>query len=99
MSRLHDIILTNAFASDTGNLKGYGYVTFSSVEEAKSALRVMKASDENEQPLRVEYASPHLAYEADGGDGSGCEDGRCRRDVESEEEMDREEKSVRGSVY
>ncbi|KFY82456.1 hypothetical protein V500_10537 [Pseudogymnoascus sp. VKM F-4518 (FW-2643)] len=84
---------------DTGNLKGYGYVTFSSIEEAKSALKIMKASDENEQPLRVEYASPHLAYEADGGDGSGCEDGRCRRDVESEEEMDREEKSVRGSVY
>lgn len=99
MSRLNNVILTNALTRDTGNLKGYGYVTFSSVEEAKTALRIMKASDENEQSLHVEYANPHLAYEADGGDDSGCEDGRCRREIESEEEMDREEKSVRGSVY
>ncbi|ELR06775.1 hypothetical protein VC83_04241 [Pseudogymnoascus destructans] len=84
---------------DTGNLKGYGYITFSSVAEAKSALETMKGFDGNQQPLHVEYATRQQALEAGGGDGGECVDGGCKRDVESEEENDREEKSVHGSVY
>lgn len=100
-SRLYNGIPTNAFTSDTGNLMGYGYVTFSSVEEAKSAFEIMKGLYEGQQPLQVEYASPQQAFEAGGEDAGRCEDGHCKRDVESEEEkeQDREEKSVRGSVY
>lgn len=78
---------------------GYGYVTFSSVEEAKNAFEIMKGLYEGQQPLQVEYASPQQALEAGGEDAGECEDGCCKRDVESEEEKDREEKSVRGSVY
>lgn len=59
----------------------------------------MKGFDEGKQPLRVEYASSQQALEAGGGEGGECVDGRCKRDIEEEEEQDREEKSVRGSVY
>lgn len=78
---------------------GYGYITFSSIAEAKSALETMRGFHEGKQPLRVEYAGAQYALEGAGGDVGGCEDGRCKRDVESEEENDREEKSVSGSVY
>ncbi|OBT63242.1 hypothetical protein VE03_07762 [Pseudogymnoascus sp. 23342-1-I1] len=84
---------------DTGDIKGCGYVTFASVEAAKRTLEKIKDYNIGEHKLLVDFASPSVEHEAGGEEGSGCEDGRCGRDIESEEEEDREEKSVRGSVY
>ncbi|OAP57131.1 hypothetical protein AYL99_07868 [Fonsecaea erecta] len=43
---------------ETGNVKGYGYVTFATLDEAKSALEGAQGSYVKNRPLRVDYAQP-----------------------------------------
>ncbi|KIX92795.1 uncharacterized protein Z520_11458 [Fonsecaea multimorphosa CBS 102226] len=43
---------------ETGNVKGYGYVTFATLEEAKSALEGAQGSYVKNRPMRVDYAQP-----------------------------------------
>ncbi|KIW77581.1 hypothetical protein Z517_10027 [Fonsecaea pedrosoi CBS 271.37] len=43
---------------DTGNVKGYGYVTFATLDEAKSALEGAQGSYVKNRPMRVDYAQP-----------------------------------------
>ena len=43
---------------ETGNYKGFGYVTFGSVEEAKSALEAMQGSYIEGRPIRLDYSQP-----------------------------------------
>ncbi|KAI9775193.1 MAG: hypothetical protein M1839_001381 [Geoglossum umbratile] len=43
---------------DSGNPKGFGYVQFASVEEAKSALENMKGVAINGRPCRLDFSAP-----------------------------------------
>lgn len=43
---------------ETGNYKGFGYVTFGSVEEATSALEAMQGSYIEGRPIRLDYSQP-----------------------------------------
>lgn len=43
---------------DTGAPKGFGYVTYSSVDEAKAAFEAMQGYDLTGRPLRLDYSSP-----------------------------------------
>jgi RNA recognition motif-containing protein len=43
---------------DTGNYKGFGYVTFSSVNEAKAALENMQGAKINGQACRLDFSQP-----------------------------------------
>ncbi|KFY21185.1 hypothetical protein V493_07555, partial [Pseudogymnoascus sp. VKM F-4281 (FW-2241)] len=83
---------------DTGSVKGFAYITFSSVEGAKSAMENMYGADVGGRLVRLDYApvrpnSPQLpGGGGSGGGGGGCEDGSCGRDVASSEEEEEEEK-------
>ena len=52
---------------DDGRPKGFGYVTFTSVDEAKSALDAMQGSYISSRPVRLDYSQPR----PDRGDGGG----------------------------
>ncbi|KFY46196.1 hypothetical protein V494_00569 [Pseudogymnoascus sp. VKM F-4513 (FW-928)] len=85
-----------------GDVRTFGYLSFSSVDEAKTALENMHGVEFGGGTLLVDYAAPpratpDLEHEEGGENGGGCEDGRCGRDLESEAEQDKEEKSVRGT--
>ncbi|EXJ88740.1 nucleolin [Capronia coronata CBS 617.96] len=43
---------------ETGNPKGFGYVTFGSVEEAKAALEAMQGGYIKNRPVRLDYSQP-----------------------------------------
>lgn len=43
---------------ETGNPKGFGYVTFASVDEAKAALEAMQGGYINNRPVRLDYSQP-----------------------------------------
>ncbi|KIW86628.1 uncharacterized protein Z519_12753 [Cladophialophora bantiana CBS 173.52] len=43
---------------ETGNVKGYGYVTFPTLDEAKAALEGAQGSYVKNRPMRVDYAQP-----------------------------------------
>ncbi|EXJ74626.1 uncharacterized protein A1O5_02923 [Cladophialophora psammophila CBS 110553] len=43
---------------ETGNVKGYGYVTFATLDEAKAALEGAQGSYVKNRPMRVDYAQP-----------------------------------------
>ncbi|KAH7379306.1 hypothetical protein DE146DRAFT_311211 [Phaeosphaeria sp. MPI-PUGE-AT-0046c] len=52
---------------DTGSLKGFGYVDFSSTEEATAALEALNGQDVEGRAIRIDYAAPR----ADNGGGGG----------------------------
>merc|ERR1712225_233671 len=52
---------------ETGNPKGFGYVTFSSIDDAKTAFEAMTGADIAGRPVRLDYATP----KPDRGDGGG----------------------------
>lgn len=43
---------------DSGNLKGFGYVEFGSVDEAKAALEAMNGAPIEGRPLRLDFSAP-----------------------------------------
>ncbi len=54
---------------DSGNPKGFGYVTFASVEDAKNAMENMMGADIAGRPVRLDYATPRPERDAGGGRG------------------------------
>jgi RNA recognition motif-containing protein len=46
----------------TGNYKGFGYVTFSSVNEAKAALENMQGAEINGRACRLDFSQPSSSY-------------------------------------
>ena len=52
---------------DTGSLKGFGYVDFSSQEEATAALEALNGQDIAGRAIRIDYATPR----DDNGGGRG----------------------------
>ncbi len=64
---------------DDGNPKGYGYVQFSSVDEAKVALQEMQGGYVNNRPMRLDYSQPRQNNDGGrGGRGGGGFGGRGR---------------------
>jgi RNA recognition motif-containing protein len=47
---------------DTGNYKGFGYVTFSSVNEAKAALEKMQGAEINGRACRLDFSQPSSSH-------------------------------------
>jgi nucleolin len=66
-------MLTSLFYSDSGNLKGFGYVTFGSVEDAKSALEAKNGATigygRAARSVRLDFSSPRPQGGAGGGRG------------------------------
>ncbi|KAJ5885132.1 hypothetical protein N7495_009642 [Penicillium taxi] len=56
---------------DDGRLKGFGYVQFSSVEEAKAAHGQLQGFDFDGRPLRLDFSTPRPPRENGGGFGGG----------------------------
>ena len=52
---------------ETGNPKGFGYVTFSSVQDAEKAYEAMMGAEIAGRPVRLDYATPR----PDRGDSGG----------------------------
>lgn len=42
----------------TGKMKGFGYVQYSSVEEAKNACNTLNGSTFEGRPIRLDYSGP-----------------------------------------
>jgi nucleolin len=60
---------------DTGSLKGFGYVDFSSVDEAQSALDALNGADIEGRAIRLDFAAARDDSNA-GGRGGGFSGGR-----------------------
>lgn len=56
---------------DTGNPKGFGYVTFDSVEGATAAYDAMMGAEIDGRPVRLDYATPRPDRGEGGGRGGG----------------------------
>jgi nucleolin len=58
---------------ESGQMKGFGYVSFSSVEEAKAAIDALNGSEIAGRPIRLDYATARPAGEGNnrGGRGGG----------------------------
>lgn len=56
---------------DTGALKGFGYVTFSTVEEASGALEAMQGSYLSNRPVRLDYSQPRPPRDDNAGGRGG----------------------------
>ncbi|KAH7398075.1 putative nuclear localization sequence-binding protein [Cadophora sp. MPI-SDFR-AT-0126] len=56
---------------ETGNPKGFGYVTFSSVDDAKTAFEAMTGAEIAGRPVRLDYATPKPDRGEGGGRGGG----------------------------
>lgn len=54
---------------DTGNPKGFGYVSYSSVEEAQAAMDAMMGADIAGRPVRIDFAGPRPDNAGSGGRG------------------------------
>ena len=50
--------LTLLISRETGNLKGFGYVQFSSIDEATEALKQMNGASICGRPIRLDYSTP-----------------------------------------
>jgi nucleolin len=62
---------------ETGNPKGFGYVTFASIDEATVAFEAMKGQEIDGRVVRLDYATPRPPRE-EGGFGGGRGGGRGR---------------------
>lgn len=56
--------------------KGFGYVGFTSIDEAKAALEALNGADIAGRPIRLDYAAPRVDREGGGGRGGGFRGGR-----------------------
>jgi len=56
---------------DSGNPKGFGYVTFASVVDAKKAYENMMGAEIAGRPVRLDYATPRPDRSGGGGGGRG----------------------------
>jgi len=56
---------------DSGNPKGFGYVTFDSIDGAKAGYEAMKGQEIAGRPVRLDYATPKPDRGAGGGRGGG----------------------------
>ena len=54
---------------DTGAPKGYGYVEFASIDEAKAAHAALNGADIEGRPIRLDYATPRDNNSSAGGRG------------------------------
>ena len=54
---------------ETGNPKGFGYVTFGSIDEAKAAFEAMTGAEIAGRPVRLDYATPRPERSEGGGRG------------------------------
>jgi len=61
---------------DTGNLKGFGYIDFSSIEEATSAFDAMNGTSIAGRAIRLDYAQARPDNGGGGGRGGGFGDRR-----------------------
>lgn len=64
---------------DTGAPKGFGYVTFASLDEAKAAVEAMQGAFISNRPVRVDFTQPRPQQgdsPARGGGGFGGRGGR-----------------------
>jgi len=59
---------------DSGAIKGFGYVTYASIDEAKAALEASQGAYINNRPIRIDFAQPRRPNE--GGRGGGGFGGR-----------------------
>lgn len=57
-------------SQETGEMKGYGYVTFTSVEEATAAIEAMQGAYIANRPVRLDYGTER-PDRGDGGRGRG----------------------------
>lgn len=62
---------------DSGNLKGFGYVQFNSIDEAKVAMEAMAGAEIAGRPIRLDYSRPRAANDGARG-GRGDRGGRGR---------------------
>lgn len=56
---------------DSGNPKGFGYVTFASIDDAKTAYEAMLGAEIGGRAVRLDYATPKPDRGASGGRGGG----------------------------
>jgi nucleolin len=56
---------------ESGNLKGFGYVGFSSVDEAKAAVESLNGADIAGRSIRLDFAQPRVDRDGGGGGGRG----------------------------
>lgn len=56
---------------ETGEPKGFGYVTFASIDEAKAALEAMQGAYISSRPVRLDYSQPRPQNDAGGRGGFG----------------------------
>jgi nucleolin len=63
---------------ETGNPKGFGYVTFSSVEEAQAAMEAMQGYELEGRSVRLDYSQPRPQNGESPGRGRGGFGGRGR---------------------
>ena len=61
---------------ESGRPKGFGYVQFSSVDEARAAFSALQGGDLAGRPMRLDYSSPR---QNSGGDRGGFGGGRGGR--------------------
>lgn len=57
LQRPHISILSLTIVRDSGRFKGFGYVTFYSVEDAKSVVEQLQGADLMGRGIRLDYAS------------------------------------------
>ncbi|RAO72319.1 uncharacterized protein BHQ10_008331 [Talaromyces amestolkiae] len=57
--------------AETGRPKGYGYVEFSSVDEARQALNDLQGTDIGGRAIRLDYSTPRPQGERQGGGRGG----------------------------
>jgi nucleolin len=62
---------TNKQFRETGNPKGFGYVTFQSIDDAKTAFDAMVGAEIAGRPVRLDYATPRPDRSEGGGRGGG----------------------------
>lgn len=57
--------------AESGRPKGFGYVQFSSVDEARQALNDLNGTDLNGRPMRLDFSGPRASNGGDRGDRGG----------------------------
>jgi len=77
---VNQVRLPTDIDSDIKKIKGFGYVTFASVEDAKTAYNAMLGAEICDRVIRLDYATPRAngdAYRGGrGGRGGGDRGGR-----------------------
>lgn len=61
---------------DSGRPKGFGYVQFSSIDEAREAYNQLNGADLEGRAVRLDFSTPRTGGGAGGGRGGGFGGGR-----------------------